>query len=80
MNLWIDIAGAAQASLFAAVTFTRSVFSRVERGETVPDLRTLLRRGALALRRGAAAVRRAHRQEKVALLGLVLVLVFLSWP
>lgn len=77
MNLWIDIAGAAQASLFAAVTFTRSVFSRMETGEAGPDLHRLARHAG---RRARAAFRRAHREEKVALLGLVLVLAFLTWP
>lgn len=73
MNFWIDIASVAQATLFAAVTFTRSVFSRVETGEPGPDLRRLGRRAR-------AAFHRAHREEKVALLSLIVVLAFLSWP
>ena len=70
MNFWIDFAGVAEAALFAAVSTTRSILGR---GETGPELHRLTRRIRLAFRRG-------HREEKVALLGLVLVLAFLSWP
>ena len=73
MNLWIDIADTAQATVIAAAAFARSVISRGA-DRTPPETLTALSG------RAVDALKRAQREEKVALLALVVVLVFLSWP